>query len=126
MIEIERQTLKKFAGGGLRPTFRLDSSLSELFHENTKLSPLSSRAYGAWIGQVAGSPMLKSTMSQAYKVYTLMDQVALAPTPPRNHLESQIAARRSIRTYTGESLSGDELARLLFYSYGRTDKHRYY
>ena len=126
MIEIERQTLKKFAGKGFRATFQLEPSLSELYHENTKLSPMSSRAYGAWIGQVGSSSVLKSVMRQPYKVYTLMDQVALASTPPRNYLESQIAARRSIRTYTGESLSQEELARLLFYSYGRTDKRLYY
>jgi hypothetical protein len=116
MIEIERQTLKKFAGKGFRATFQLEPSLSELFHENTKLSPMSSRAYGAWIGQVGSSTLLKSVMRQPYKVYSLMDQMPLAPVPPQNYLESQIAARRSIRTYTGESLTQEELGRLVFYS----------
>lgn len=124
MFEIERQALKKFSGGGFRSAMRTEASLSEIFHENTKLTPLSSRAYGAWIGQIARSRVLTRLMAQAYKVYTLMDQVPLEPPQPRDQLESLMASRRSVRTYTGESLNLEELGRLLFFSYGITDKRR--
>lgn len=124
MIEIERRAMKKFSGGGFRGAVRLEASLSEMFHENTKLTPLSSRAYGAWISQIARSKVLTKLMSQAYKVYSLMDQVPLASPTPRGQLESLIAARRSVRNYTGESVSQEELGRMLFFSYGITDARR--
>lgn len=124
MFEIERQALKKFSVGGFRSALRTQASLSEVFHENTKLTPLSSRAYGAWIGQIARSRVLTKLMAQAYKVYSLMDQVALEPPQPQSQLESLIASRRSVRTYTGESLSVKDLGRLLFFSYGITDLRR--
>lgn len=124
MIEIERQALKKFAGTGFRGAVKMEASLSEIFHENTKLTPLSSRAYGSWISQIGKSKMLTSLMAMAFKTYTLMDQVALPLTPPRSELESLIAARRSIRHYSGESMTQEELASLLFFSYGITDNRR--
>jgi SagB-type dehydrogenase family enzyme len=126
VIKIERQQLKKFSGFSLHAALRPQPSFSELFHENTKLTPLSSRAYGAWIGQIARSRMLLRIMSQAYKVYSLMDQLDLVSPEPRTDLERLIAARRSVRTYTGASISQEEMSRLLFYSYGRTDPRRQY
>ena len=124
MIEIERQALKKFADKGFRGAVKMEASLSELFHENTKLTPLSSRAYGAWISQIGHSKMLTSLMAMAFKSYTLMDQVPLPAALPESQVEGLIAARRSIRKYAGTSMSQEELARLLFYSYGITDKRR--
>jgi len=124
VIEIERQALKKFAGTGFRGAVKMEASLSELFHENTKLTPLSSRAYGSWINQIGKSKMLMSLMAMPFKTYTLMDQVALPSAPPRSELESLIAARRSIRNYSGESMTQEELASLLFFSYGITDNRR--
>jgi SagB-type dehydrogenase family enzyme len=124
MIEIERQALKKFSGKGFRGPMQMEASLSEIFHENTKLTPISSRAYGAWIGSIAHSRMLTTLMSQAFKIYTLMDQVSLPKTSPQNQLENLIVNRRSIRHYTGTSVSQEELARLLYFSYGITDKRR--
>jgi SagB-type dehydrogenase family enzyme len=126
MIQIERSVLRKFSGASLRATLRTRVSLSELFHENTKLTALTSRAYGAWIAQIGRSRTLTKLMSQAYKVYTLRDQVTLDATPAANDVERVIASRRSIRRYTGEAVSLHTLARLLYFSYGRTDQHRYY
>jgi len=124
MIEIERQVMKKFSGRGFRGPMQTEASLSEIFHENTKLTPISSRAYGAWIGSIARSKMLTTLMSQAFKIYTLMDQVSLPPTSPQQQLENLIVNRRSIRHYAGTNMSQEELARLLYYSYGITDKRR--
>ncbi|HTG85783.1 MAG TPA: SagB/ThcOx family dehydrogenase [Pyrinomonadaceae bacterium] len=124
MIEIERQALKKFSGKGFRGPLQTEASLSEIFHENTKLTPISSRAYGAWIGQIARSRLLTSLMAQAFKTYTLMDQVVLPPASPQRELEDLIANRRSTRHYAGTSASQEELARLLYFSYGITDTRR--
>jgi SagB-type dehydrogenase family enzyme len=40
---------------------------------------------------------------------------------PRTELERTIAARRSIRTFSGAAIDLGELARLLFFTYGKTD-----
>lgn len=124
MIEVERPILKKLARGKLHAAVRLDPTLAELFHENTKLTPLSARAYGATITQIASSKVLMTMMSQPYKRYTLMDRVALPAAAPDNELERLIAARRSVRAYSGEPIGCEELGRLLLYTYGRTDPRR--
>src|SRR5687768_9492142 len=121
MIEIERQVLKKFSGKGFRAPFQTKASLSEIYHENTKLTPISSRAYGSWIGQIARSKMLTTLMSKPFKTYTLMDQVSLPPASPQQELENLIVSRRSIRHYAGTSVSQEELGRLFYFSYGITD-----
>jgi len=126
MIQIERQVLKKFTGASLRATLRTRVSLSELFHENTKLTALTSRAYGAWIAQIGRSRTLTTMMARAYKLYTLCDSVSLDTTPPGNDVERTIAARRSQRRYTGEAIDLYTLARLLHFCYGRTDARRHY
>jgi SagB-type dehydrogenase family enzyme len=126
MIEVERRILKKFGGPNLRAALRLDPTLAELYHENTKLTPLSSRAYGAWISQIGRSKVITSLMAKPYKVYSLMDREPLGPALPDNEVERAIAARRSVRSYTGEAVSRQELSRLLQFSYGRTDPRRHY
>lgn len=124
MIEIERHALKKFADKGFRGAVKMEASLSEIFHENTKLTPLSSRAYGAWLASIGHSKVLMSLMAMPFKTYTLMDRVSLPSTTPRSALENLITARRSIRSYSGAAMTQEELARVLYYSYGITDKRR--
>ena len=101
----------------------LKSSLSQIFHENTKLTPLAGRGYAAHIAGVLHSPQAQRMMNRAYKVYTLGDQVELQEVEPRNDLERTILARRSRRRFSNEALTGEQLARLLRFSYGRTDPH---
>ncbi|MFY9826386.1 MAG: SagB/ThcOx family dehydrogenase [Thermoanaerobaculia bacterium] len=96
--------------------------LYEVFHENTKLGPLTSRAYSAWIVNFTRSHTAQQTIDQAYKVYTLMERQELPPVEARNELERAIAERRSVRRFSGEPLSREELARLLFFTYGKTDR----
>lgn len=124
MIEIERQGLKKFSGKGFRSPLQTEASLSEIFHENTKLTPISSRAYGAWIGQIGRSRMLATLMSQPFKTYTLLDQVSLPSVPVQREVENLIVTRRSVRHYAATDVSQEELARLLYFSYGITDPRR--
>jgi SagB-type dehydrogenase family enzyme len=96
------------------------SSLSEVFHENTKLGRWSARAYSAWILNYSrerrGRPPL-----QGGKAYTLMERRELPPAAPRDQLERTIAARRSVREFSGAPLALADLSRLLFFTYGRTD-----
>ena len=124
MFKLEREVLKKVAGDGILIPLQRKSSLSEIFHENTKLTPLSGRAYSQHIERIGKSPTAKGLMAEPYKVYTLFDRVKLPVPEPENELEKTIVARRSERHYTGEAVSQEELAKLLFYTYGRTELRR--
>ena len=119
MIRLEHQVLKKLGKAG-RAALKLDSSLSEIFHENTKLSPLGSRSYGHHIHRFLMSPRSLRLTTGPYKTFTLMDQVDLPSLEPAGDVEETIVARRSCRDFTGESITKEELARLLYFSYGRT------
>jgi SagB-type dehydrogenase family enzyme len=121
MIKLERQTLKKLAGNSAHSAINIKSSLSEMFHENTKLTPLSGRAYGQHIANILRSPTANILMNSPYKLYNLMDQIELTSLEPQTELEKTIAARRSHRQFSGEAISKEELSKLLFFSYGRTD-----
>ena len=97
------------------------NSLSEVFHENTKLGPLTSRAYATWIFNVNRSRIAQQRMQQGFKAYTLMERRELPHVEARTELERTIAARRSVRAFSGAVISVEELARLLFFTYGTTD-----
>lgn len=97
------------------------NALYEIFHENTKLGPLTSRAYSAFIVNFIRSRRAQRMVELAHKVYTLVERRALPRVEARNELERAIVARRSIRRFSGEALTLEELARLLFFTYGKTD-----
>lgn len=121
MPQLDDRLVKCFRPKGSRAPLRVHSSLSEIFHENTKLAPLSARAYGQHIAAFLSSKLLKQMSSKAYKVYSLADKVELPSAEPGNQLEETIAARRSHRRFSDEVISLEQLSRLLRYSYGRTD-----
>lgn len=120
MIEVERRTLKKFSPRSLFAPVRLKATLSQIFHENTKLGRWTGRAYATAIESFLRSREVRDLLTRAYKVYTLMDREELPAVEPRGPLEETMVARRSIRRYTGEPITREELARLLFLTYGRT------
>jgi SagB-type dehydrogenase family enzyme len=124
MFRLERPVIQKFAGQGVHSAIRPPASLSEMFHENTKLGAISARAYGTWIAHVGRSAALKALMARPYKVYSLADRVPLEPPVHSTYLEKVIGERRSLRSFDGRSISKAELSRLLFYSYGRTASKR--
>lgn len=127
----DRQARRKLAHASVELALGARSSLAEVFHENTKLGRLSARAYTAWITNFSRSRTMRQTMyplvrywetGQGSKSYTLMERLELPQTPPRTDLERTIAARRSIRAFSGAPLGLDEVARLLFFTYGKTQQ----
>ena len=72
-------------------------SLSTVFHENTKLGPLTTRAYAAWILNFAKSHAVQQTLQEAFKLYTLMERFELPPVDARTELERLIAALKSFK-----------------------------
>lgn len=118
--ELDYRLTKLFRDGGRRSPFRVESSLSEIFHENTKLTPITSRVFRQSMAAFAASKVLKEMAEQPYKKYSLDDKAVLPSLEPGNDLEETLAARRSRRLYTGEAISLEQLSRLLHFSYGRT------
>lgn len=113
--------VRKFAQKSVLAPVRPRASLSEVFHENSKLTRLSGRIQGARIASIARSRDVVQMLLKAYKVYSLGAHLALPDAPPRNQLEEVICARRSQRKFSGDPIGREALARLLFYGYGRTD-----
>lgn len=96
---------------------RIDpDSLSEIYHENTKM----------WPALIASGPQVsehdKYAMARSYKLYPWLPQIALPRLTdcalPGMSLAEALAARRSIRQYTGGTVTTEQLSLLLHYSYG--------
>lgn len=126
MTYLDLRTLKKYSRSLLYAPLRRRAGLSEIFHENTKLAPLSGQAYGREIAVVLGSPKIRRLMSRPYKDYSLMDRVELPEASREGELCQTIAGRRSVRQYSGEPVSREDLSQLLFFSYGRTDDQQHF
>lgn len=98
-----------------------ESSLAEVFHENTKLNRLNVLDYVRAIEAVLARPELVKMMRRAYRVFSLPQaRVPLPAAEARHPLEGLIRARRSTRQYTGEAVTLEELSRLLAHAYGHT------
>jgi SagB-type dehydrogenase family enzyme len=122
MARSDRRISQKLAHSSAKLGLVEKNSLYEIFHENTKLGPLTGRAYSAWILNFNRAHRAQQTIDQAYKVYTLMEQRELPRVEARTELERTIADRRSIRRFSGAPVGLEELARLLFFTYGKTDR----
>lgn len=123
MEQYEGKHLKKAASTGRAVDLRPPDGLSEVFHESTKLSVLSGRAYSAEIAKFLASPAV-SIIRHPHKVYSLSPRLPLPEPPAATAVERALGSRRSGRAYTGEALSREEVARLLALSYGVTDRRR--
>jgi SagB-type dehydrogenase family enzyme len=100
---------------------RDESLLSETFHENTKLTRLNAPEYQRRIENVVGKPELVQMIRKPHKRYSVVEErLSLPAVPPSTELERVIHGRRSVRSFSGAPVTADELARLLFYAYGRT------
>src|SRR5262245_35604387 len=118
----DRPGFQKLALGSAKLGLGDKNPLYEIFHENTKLGPLTGRAYSAWILNFFRSHSAQQTIDRAYKTVTLMERCQLPRAEARTELERTIAELRSIRRFSGAPVSLEELARLLFFTYGRTDR----
>jgi SagB-type dehydrogenase family enzyme len=95
-------------------------SVSELYHENTKLHP----AMGQTMAPGAYSNVEMASMARAYKRYALFPRVALptASTIERADVpfDRVLASRRSVRRFSADSIPLDDLSHLLHQTYGIT------
>ncbi len=95
-------------------------SISELFHENTKLHP---QATADLIPQNVIDPMDLQAMSQAYKCYPQSKTIAL-PTPKPSSTTKPfgevIEERRTQRDFADQPIQLEELSAVLHQTYGIT------
>jgi len=116
---VDRREQERIAG---KLALRGKDTLAQIFHENTKHGPMTGRAYAAWIVNFTRSHRAQLTSELPYKTYSLMERRALPAVDAQSELERTIAARRSVRSFSGAPIGLAELARLLFFTYGRTDR----
>lgn len=122
MIRFEGRHLKKFARTGRLASMGDGSLLCEIFHENSKVTPLSAPAMRAEIALFDRASKLARVPRAPRKVHSLADRIELPETEAQTSaLEQAIAARRSVRAFSGDAVTRSELARLLRYSYGLTE-----
>jgi len=96
-------------------------SISELFHENTKLQPdpLNSKP------PAEVTPAEMRTMASAFKEYTLAYNFPLPPTNIEEEsspviFDDIVSSRRSVRNFANEELSLEDLSKILQQTYGIT------
>jgi SagB-type dehydrogenase family enzyme len=102
-------------------------SLAELYHENSKLSPFNSRRYADFITLITKIPHVVEKMTHAYKSYPAHPRMKLptpfddAPALPPS-IDTVIRQRRTVRQFSGRPVTVADASRLLYFSYGITNK----
>ena len=98
-------------------------SLSEIFHENTKLRRTQMRKIAAKVLRISRDPVVLRAMSQSYKRYPNLARIAL-PNGFQNEgvdVESAILNRRSTRAFdVNRPITIEQISKLLRYSSGIT------
>jgi len=94
-------------------------SLSEIFHENSKLHDID-RDFFYNIDIILKTPYILKKIAKAYKAYPGYTSITLPGVKEDNLLKKLIKKRRSERAYSGEQIELQELADLLHFSLGIT------
>jgi SagB-type dehydrogenase family enzyme len=96
-------------------------SLSELYHENTKMHPLTAQQV---MPESDFSAADLHAMSRAYKQYPGLPRVKLPPMEniPKNGrtFDDVIESRRSLRDFADREITLNELSQILYQSFGIT------
>jgi SagB-type dehydrogenase family enzyme len=94
---------------------------AELYHEASKLSPLSARLASAGAARLLASPELRASAARAIRRNRQRPLVELPPpTAATASLESALQQRRSVRAFGHTAVSAAELSTLLTSAYGVT------
>jgi len=100
-------------------------SLSELYHENTKLHPLTAPTSGM-VPQETYTLEEKQAMSRAYKQYPSARRIHLPKVESfqasKLSFDRVISSRRSVRNFTDATLNLNDFSKILYQSYGITGK----
>lgn len=100
-------------------------SLSELYHENTKLHPLTAIESGM-VPLENYTSAEKQAMSRAYKQYPSASRVKLPKgdklSASKVSFDDVISSRRSVRNFADTELSVNDFSKILYQSYGISGK----
>ncbi len=105
-----------------------DSKSAEAYHEASKINEINGLSFRRRIGTVLGSPFYLRLITRGYKAYptapkmSLPDYTEFEDTPRSRKLREIVVTRRSIREFTGEPISLNNVAHILFNSYGTTGR----
>lgn len=95
--------------------------LAEVFHENTKMEKCLTGRVGSWVTMFARPDMMKA-VSHISPTYGMAEKILL---PTKNmemsrRIDKAIMERRSLRDFTDEPVTLEELSKLLYYGDGVT------
>ncbi|MEM2002597.1 MAG: nitroreductase family protein, partial [Candidatus Methanomethylicaceae archaeon] len=96
-------------------------SPSEIYHENSKIHPTDFGSF-AWIHLVGSSDEIKQIITHPFTHYHGYPQISLPRIfrPTKQSFEDILIKRRSVRAFSGEPISLESLAKILFLSGGIT------
>lgn len=112
------------ASAVLGPQEELLHDPAEHFHEASKLYPSTVARQAAGVRRLELSPELCVSATRSVKRRARRPIALPAPEPPRATLGEALAARRSVRSFSGAPISSAELSALLHSAYGLTDAER--
>ncbi len=120
LLDIKRRYQQIEAMGTVYGSRNYVDSSAMTYHENSKLSPYSSRLFGSQIMSF-NNEYYHARASQPYKIYNGKKQISLPEkngSPKTVDLHELIVNRRSERRFSGHRITLEELYNLLHYSYG--------
>ena len=126
MLGLDKATIRKLSRIHSMKKVRFESTLYEMFHENTKFTPLKGRYYGALSAAFLSSKVCQRLAAMPFKQYSMMDKEELPPVETAGQLDQVVTERRSVRRFSGEPATLSELAKLLHFTYGKTDPRGYF
>jgi hypothetical protein len=101
-------------------------TLSEEYHEASKINRINGRSYRRRIHSILGPEFFLKIISQSYKTYPTAE-IALLPSDKElsepslaRSLRKIILKRRSVRSFTGQPITIDNLSTMLRNAYGIT------
>lgn len=115
--------MKKYRGLNAVTSYeRQDESISEVFHEISKMKRIDGVAWGKRFESIRSNPNIVKAMSKSYKSYPNNFSVPLdtAFEKTNESFENILESRRTTRELSGDSISKNELSKILYYSYGIT------
>lgn len=98
-----------------------ETDLYELFHENTKMRR-HDRTYAARVSFISKNPDLQKKLKGCFKRYDGVPRIELPEEFPSNErtFDKAVTDRRSVREFSGHSLTLGETAKLLHFANGVT------
>ena len=105
-----------------------DYTSAEVYHEASKINEANGLSFRRRIGTVLGSPFFLKLITRGYKSYptlprtSLPDYTKFDDTPRSRKLREIIVRRRSVREFSGEPISLNNVAQILFNAGGITGR----